>query len=493
MKVITYRPLSPDEQLNFPGAPFPVKALADAVHKNQSLQEALEELQKEGYRDEQGEKLFIGIKDLMEEVKKLKEQLAGLLPHDDPARRKGSQRQLSHNDESLYYLPGQDGPPLSGKPMDGASLQALARLLRDASRKEKLIACEALMLADHLHTIETLEKDLKRVYWGFDLESIDEELLGEVLGEDSLKHWQMIKNLAAHMVREGVAREVPSGLRLTSQGLQKIAWHILKEIFKPRKTDPAANRRQPRRSSEPPAAHETRPYQFGDPLHLDLSRSVLNAVRRAGMELPVRISAQDFIVYDQEPFSRSATVLLIDVSKSMRFEDRYIAAKKVALALYELSRRRYPQDRVAVVTFSMEARKIRTEEIPFLFWDETNPYTNMEAALDAARKTLALHKGFRRQIFLITDGEPTAHCERGTVFFQFPPHQKTLQRTLSAVESLARHKISLSVFLLSQEKSSVRFVDEMAKRAQGRVFHISPSDLGQCVLLDYIDKKRKYI
>ncbi len=209
MKVITYRPLSPDEQLNFPGAPFPVKALADAVHKNQSLQEALEELQKEGYRDEQGEKLFIGIKDLMEEVKKLKEQLAGLLPHDDPARRKGSQRQLSHNDESLYYLPGQDGPPLSGKPMDGASLQALARLLSDASRKEKLTAREALMLADHLHTIENLEKDLKRVYWGFDLESIDEEQLEEVLGEDSLKHWQMIKNLAAHMVREGVAREGP--------------------------------------------------------------------------------------------------------------------------------------------------------------------------------------------------------------------------------------------------------------------------------------------
>jgi uncharacterized protein with von Willebrand factor type A (vWA) domain len=493
MKVITYRPLSPDEQLNFSGAPFPVKALADAVLKNQSLQEALEELQKEGFRDEQGEKLFPGIKDLMEEVKKLKEQLAGLLPQDDPARRKGSQRRLSQNDASLYYLPGQDGPPLSGKPMDGASLHALARLLSEKSLKGKLTAREALMLTGYLHTIENLEKDLKRVYWGFDLESIDEGLVEEILGEDRLKHWQMIKNLAAHMVREGVARQGPSGLRLASQGLQKIARHILKEIFKPRKTDPAADRRQPRRSSEPPAAHETRPYQFGDSLHLDLSRSVLNAVRRAGMQLPVRISAQDFIVYDQEPFSRSATVLLIDVSKSMRFEDRYIAAKKVALALYELSRRRYPQDRVAVVTFSMEARKIRTEEIPFLFWDETNPYTNMEAALDAARKTLALHKGFRRQIFLITDGEPTAHCERGTVFFQFPPHQKTLQRTLRAVESLARHKITLSVFLLSQEKSSIRFVDEMAKRAQGRVFHISPLDLGQCVLLDYIDKKRKCI
>jgi len=122
-----------------------------------------------------------------------------------------------------------------------------------------------------------------------------------------------------------------------------------------------------------------------------------------------------------------------------------------------------------------------------------NPYTNMEAALDTARRTLALHRSFRRQIFLITDGEPTAHRERGTVFFQFPPHQKTLQRTLSAVESLARQKISVSIFLLSREQSSVRFVDEMAKRAQGRVFHLSPQDLGQCVLMDYIDKKRKWL
>jgi uncharacterized protein with von Willebrand factor type A (vWA) domain len=493
MKVIFYRPLSPDEQLDFSGEPFPVKALAAAVLKNQSLQEALEELQKEGYRDEQGELQFTGIKDLMEAVKKLKEQLEALLSRTDPSQGKGSRQRLSDADEALYYQTGRDGPPQSGKPMDGVSLEAVARLLSDASRTKKLAAREALALADRQHILEDLEKDLKRVYWGFDLESIDEKQLEDALGEDALRTWQMIKNLAAHMVREGVARQGLSGLKLTSQGLQKIAWLILKEIFKPRKTDPAEDRRQPRRSSEPPAAHETRPYQFGDPLHLDLSRSVLNAVKRAGMQLPVRITEQDFMVYDKEPFSRSATVLLIDVSKSMRFEDRYIAAKKVALALHELSRRRYPQDRVAVVTFSMEARRIRTEEIPFLCWDEMNPYTNMEAAIDAARRTLALHKGFRRQIFLITDGEPTAHRERGTIFFQFPPHQKTLQRTLSAVESLARQKIGLSVFLLSQEKSSVRFVDEMAKRAQGMVFHLSPQDLGQCVLMDYIDKKRKCI
>ena len=157
--------------------------------------------------------------------------------------------------------------------------------------------------------------------------------------------------------REGYARHGPSGLRLTSQGLQKVAWYILQEIFKLRKNDRLSRRDQAPNSNEPPAAHETRAYRFGDPLHLDLSRSVLNAVKRAGIQLPVRLGAEDFVVYEREPFPRSATVLLIDMSKSMQFENRYNAAKKVALALHELIRLRFPQDRVAVVSFSMQAKK----------------------------------------------------------------------------------------------------------------------------------------
>ena len=493
MKVATYHPLSGEHHIYDSGSMLPVAALADAILHHQSLREAIEELQREGYKNAQGRKILVGIGDLLAEVKKLREQIAALNAEHEAVRRKGAALNIDESDESLQHLPGRDGPPLSEKPMDGISLQALARLLRDKNRKEKLTLREALQLADHLHKVEALEKALRRVYWGFDLESIDEELFQEILGKEQLTNWHAIKDLSAQMVREGYARHGPSGLRLTSQGLQKIAWYILQEIFKLRKNDRLSRRDQAPNSNEPPAAHETRAYRFGDPLHLDLSRSVLNAVKRAGIQLPVRLGAEDFVVYEREPFPRSATVLLIDMSKSMQFENRYNAAKKVALALHELIRLRFPQDRIAVVSFSMQAKKIRTDEIPFLHWDEMNPYTNMEQALDVARKTLTIHRGHRRQIFLITDGEPTAHRERGNVFFQFPPHPTTLQRTLRAAQSLARQKIALSVFLLSQEKSPIRFVNEMAKKASARVFHISPHDLGQCVLMDYIDKKKKWL
>ena len=490
MKITAYHPLPGAQHIHDSASLLPVAAVADALLQHQSLREAIEELQREGYKNAQGKKLLVGISDLLEEVKKLRTQLSALTAEHEALRRKGAALRIDDSDEHL--LPGGNGPPLSEKAMDGISLQALARLLQEKNRQSKLTLREALQLADHLQKVEALEKALRRVYWGFDLESIDEVLIEEILGTEELTNWRAIKDLGAQMVREGYARQGASGLRLTSQGLQKIAWCILQEIFRLRKRDPLSRSDRTLHRSEPPAAHETRAYRFGDPLHLDLSKSVLNAVKRAGIQLPVRLGAEDFVVYEREPFPRSATVLLIDMSKSMQFETRYIAAKKVALALHELIRLRFPQDRIVVVSFSMQAKKIRTDEIPFLHWDEMNPYTNMEQALDVARKTLTLHRGHRRQIFLITDGEPTAHRERGNVFFQFPPHPTTLQRTLRAAQSLARQNIALSVFLLSQEKSPIRFVNEMAKKASARVFHISPHDLGQCMLMDYIDKKKKW-
>jgi uncharacterized protein with von Willebrand factor type A (vWA) domain len=189
---------------------------------------------------------------------------------------------------------------------------------------------------------------------------------------------------------------------------------------------------------------------------------------------------------------RTATVVLLDLSKSMKYENRYVAAKKVALALIGLIRSRYVQDRIAVVGFSTSARLIPEHEIPFLPWDEDNPYTNFEEAFAIGQHVLARMKGCRRQMFLITDGEPTAHREAGQLFFQFPPHPETLRRTMAAVDALTRQKIGLSIFLFSQEQERVGFMHEMARRSSGRIFHLHPADLGRCMLMDYLDKKQRW-
>ena len=120
-----------------------------------------------------------------------------------------------------------------------------------------------------------------------------------------------------------------------------------------------------------------------------------------------------------------------------------------------------------------------------------NPYTNMEEAIDLSQKILSRHKGYRKQVFIITDGEPTAHREKGYLFFQFPPHPKTLTKTLKRIQGLARQDIEISIFLLSREKERVQFVHQMAQSCGGRIFHIEPEDLGWCLLMDYVDKKSK--
>jgi uncharacterized protein with von Willebrand factor type A (vWA) domain len=214
---------------------------------------------------------------------------------------------------------------------------------------------------------------------------------------------------------------------------------------------------------------------------------------RTGPGLPIKLQEKDFSVYQKEVISRSATVVLLDLSKSMRFENRYIAAKKVTLALQGLIQEKYPHDRIAVVGFSTKAYTIKNPEIPFLTWDETNPYTNMEEALDLSQKMLSHYKGYRKQVFLITDGEPTAHREKGYLFFQFPPHQKTLAKTLKRLEGLARHGIAISIFLLSQEKEQVTFVHQMAQRCGGRLFHIQSGELGWCLLMDFLEKKSRWL
>jgi len=470
MKNIHYHPLTQPATLTPPPEPLPLEALSSVIFQHTSLEEALLELMREGYAGARGEKIIKGIKDLLETIKNIKER--GYASLESP-------------------LSTDDADSARRSPLEGGDHLIDEKMVSDTP---PLPLQEALSLpADQFHKLEQLEKTLKRVYRGYDLESVDEKLLEELLGIALLHDWQLIKNLNAHMRAQGLARRGPSGLTLTSRGLQKIALEMLKEIFKTLRHDPLSRRLNSELSTEPYLTEGLRPYHFGDPPLIEPTQSLLNAITRTGPRVPIQLEEKDFVIYQKEILSKSATVVLLDLSRSMRFENRYIAAKKVTLALYGLVRTRYPKDRIAVVGFSTKAHPIKDTEIPFLTWDETNPYTNMEEALDIAHKILSLHKGYRRQVFLITDGEPTAHRERGYLFFQFPPHPKTLVKTLRKLENLSRHQIAISIFLLSKEKDRVSYVHEMAKRCGGKIFHLEPDELGRCLCMDYVEKKQKWI
>jgi uncharacterized protein with von Willebrand factor type A (vWA) domain len=467
-------------------------ALARIIFRHEGLEFAIKELQRRGVKDDRGRSLFVGLRDLLEELQKKKKDALhdlGLESMDRSVLDK-----ISEFAEKLPY-----GDEARGSFTDAArhlpeTVMPLAQHLDDRLNRggQKLSVREARLLAGQIKDMDSLEKNLASVRWGNAFENIDDKQLQEVMGADALAKWQAIKNLPETLLERGMISKSRNQVSFTPAGLQKTAWNMLKETVRPARNEKLLRRLSAGLNTEPYLIAGTRPYEFGDQLQIDTGSSLMNTLKRTGGSLPLRPTEEDLEVYEKEPILRTATAILIDLSKSMKYQDRYRAAKKVAMALIGLIRARYVQDRIVVVGFSTSARLIPEHEIPFLPFDDMNPATNFEEAFAIGQHALCRLKGYRRQMFLITDGEPTAHREGGQLFFQFPPAPETLRRTMAALDAVIRQKISLSIFLLSQEEERVGFMHDMARRASGRIFHLHPADLGSCMLMDYLDKKQRF-
>jgi uncharacterized protein with von Willebrand factor type A (vWA) domain len=186
-------------------------------------------------------------------------------------------------------------------------------------------------------------------------------------------------------------------------------------------------------------------------------------------------------------------VLLLDMSRSMFLRGCITAAKKVAIALNSLIRGQYPRDALYVVPFSYYAREIKPEELPRLTWNEWGYGTNMQHAFMLSRQLLGRHKGGTRQIILITDGEPTAYFEQGQIEFSYPPTYRTFQETLREVGRCTRENIVINTFMLERGHYLIDFVEQMTKINRGRAFYATPERLGEYILVDYVDNKRKKV
>ena len=207
----------------------------------------------------------------------------------------------------------------------------------------------------------------------------------------------------------------------------------------------------------------------------------------------MKLSTEDFEVFRTEELTRSATVLMLDLSLSMPMRGNFEAAKRVAVALDSLIRSQYPKDSLHIVGFSSYARQIKKYDLSFMSWDEFDPYTNMQHGLYIARKLLTKARCNNKQIILISDGEPTAHIEGKNIYFQYPPSLRTIKSTLREVRNCTQKGIVINTFMLESGQFLSAFVTRMAHINKGRVFFTSPGSLGQYLLVDYISNKRRKI
>jgi uncharacterized protein with von Willebrand factor type A (vWA) domain len=361
------------------------------------------------------------------------------------------------------------------------------------SGDESMSLSEAMRIMDRLNDIDELENDLREVRDWRDLADIDEDRIRELLGDEEAEQMDQLAKLAQTLEDAGLIKKSRRGYELTPQGVRKIGEKALEDIFLHLKRDKIGQHDLRRGGSAGERIDQTKPYEFGDPFLLDLPKTVMNAVQRQGAGSPVRLAPDDFEVYRTEQVTRSSTVLMVDMSRSMFYNGCFAAARKVTLALESLIRSKYPRDDLGIVGFSYMAHELKAIDLPTLEWNEYQYGTNMQHGFQLARQMLARQRGSNKQIILITDGEPTAHIENGRVQFQYPPTERTRVETLREVMRCTREGITINTFMLEQTPYLVSFVNDLMKINSGRVFIATPDRLGEYILIDYVAHKQSRI
>jgi uncharacterized protein with von Willebrand factor type A (vWA) domain len=136
---------------------------------------------------------------------------------------------------------------------------------------------------------------------------------------------------------------------------------------------------------------------------------------------------------------------------------------------------------------------MKKEDLPYMGWDEFDPYTNIQQGFQLARKLLSKERCNNKQILLVSDGEPTAHIEEGQIYFQYPPSLRTIQLTMREVKYCTKQDIIINTFMLGESHYLNAFVTQMARLNKGRVFFTSADTLGEYILVDYMSNKKKLL
>ncbi len=357
----------------------------------------------------------------------------------------------------------------------------------------------ALEQLGRLQALDTLEDQLGEVGSPGDLTAIDRGDVRELLGDDAVRDLDALDDLARRLEQAGYLTRDGRRLELTPRGTRRIGQKVLDDLFARLRKDAFGGHRLDRRGRGGERDETTKPYEFGDPFHLDLQGTLFNALERgersgaAAGGPGIHLRPDDFEVFRTEQMTRSATVLLVDMSRSMLLRGCFIAAKKVAVALDTLIRTQYPRDHLSVIGFAYYAREIRPGALAELTWHGYEYGTNLQHALMLARRILAREAGANKEIVVITDGEPTAHFEDGQVEFSYPPTRRTISETLREVNRCTREGITINTFMLERSRTLAEFVALMTKMNRGRAFYATPEHLGEYVLVDFVDRRTKRV
>jgi uncharacterized protein with von Willebrand factor type A (vWA) domain len=356
----------------------------------------------------------------------------------------------------------------------------------------------AQALAD-IAELEQLAEQLSQSYAGATMDDVDLDALARQLGDQAAIDARTLAELERALMNQGFLDRGSDGQwRLSPKAMRQLGQTALRDV-----AQQLSGRHGERDTRRAGAAGEltgaTRPWAFGDTEPWNVTRTLTNAVlRRAGGDKtdgPLRIAVDDVEVSETETRTQSAVALLVDTSFSMVMENRWLPMKQTALALNHLVSTRFRSDALQIIAFGRYARTVTAAELTGLegVYEQG---TNLHHALALAVRHLRRHPNAQPVVLVVTDGEPTAHLEDfdgqgSSVFFDYPPHPRTIAHTVRGFDEVARLGAQVTIFRLGNDPGLARFIDQVARRVEGRVVVPDLDGLGAAVVGDYLRSRRR--
>jgi Ca-activated chloride channel homolog len=400
------------------------------------------------------------------------------------------------------------------RPQD-TSLDALRRALLQALLEQGLIDEQQVkeMLADN-----------EGKFKGSLLEEMLNQLIERLVEEGYLNLKEEQQQQRRQQQRRGGRGEVSDPLprnvhfEVTEKGLDFLGYKTLRNLLGSLGKSSIGRHDTAHLSTGVEAAQAAKLYEFGDTINLDVNTTLLSAIRREGLAVPLNLEYGDLHVHQCDYQSSCATVVMLDCSHSMILygEDRFTPAKKVALALAHLIRTHYPGDSLKIVLFHDSA-----EELPMarLATTQVGPYhTNTAEGLRLARRLLQAQRKEMKQIVMVTDGKPTACFMDGATATPYGRRAASMSdgsmssgsnrnverrlyknpmgmdpfvmaETFKEVQGCRKAGIMINTFMLASDYYLVEFVKEMTAMTNGKAYFANPNNLSQFVLMDFLKRR----
>ena len=348
--------------------------------------------------------------------------------------------------------------------------------------------------------LEQLAEQLSQSYAGASMDDVDLDALARQLGDEAAVDARTLAELERALMNQGFLDRGSDGQwRLSPKAMRQLGQAALRDV-----AQQLSGRHGERATRRAGAAGEltgaTRPWAFGDTEPWNVTRTLTNTVlRRAGTgdpDGPLRIAVEDVEVSETETRTQAAVALLVDTSFSMVMENRWLPMKRTALALHHLVSTRFRSDALQIIAFGRYARTVTAAELTGLegVYEQG---TNLHHALALAARHLRRHPNAQPVVLVVTDGEPTAHLEDynangggSSVFFDYPPHPRTIAHTVRGFDDVARLGAQVTIFRLGNDAGLARFIDQIARRVEGRVVVPDLDGLGAAVVGDYLRSRR---